>query len=407
LDRIVTTEVTIPAGVKAGVRNYRIWGATALKVAPVFVAPLANCGTLICLTTGSASTPNARVVRLNANDGLKDVLDLGAGFECRGLAAEPDGHFAALLWKDSNDTIFVKRYDAAGTEASSTELKNSDNNPTAFDIGESRLEFGAGKYGAYYHVHSDSGHEGDTLKWVAAASGAETTGWAWGCSHSMSNLLSFNAATSAFMPACVTDCYPGTTGSDFASQSLGGIYVNHTKKVMDVAAGCNGSVAAELGGAAPAPSGWKMVFNAHQSAVTLGQDSYSKSTMNQDIGFVSIAANLSADKVLWLTNSSAINEADSSLARWEPEGDNAEQYVVGWSEPATTSVYKLARLDGAGAVLEGPLDVSAKAHWGQRDDPFRQHFNKDIVWAWFDTSGSTALRFARLRAGVAFSCAAF
>jgi hypothetical protein len=403
-DRISTTNVTIPAGVKAGVRNYRIWGAVNFKVAPVYTAPQANCGTLVCFTTGTASAPNARVVRLDANDQIKDALDLGAGLECRGVAAEPDGHFAALLWNGANDTINVTRYDASGAKGTSTALTNSDNKPTDFGIGESRLEFGGGKYGAYYHVHSDSGHEGDTLKYVAAATGAETTTWSWGCSHSMSNLLTFNPASSSFMPACVTDCYPGTTGSDFATASIGGVYLNNRTKVLDVDAGCNGSVAGELGGAAVAPMGWKITFNAHQAPATNGDMSYMKSSMNQDIAFASIGANLMPSPVVWLTTTSGVNEADSGIVRWEPAGDAAEQYVVGWMEGG---VYKLGRVDAAGKFLEMPADVTAKAKWGERDDPFRQHVNKDVVWAWFDAAGSTTLKFARLKSGATGTCAAF
>ncbi len=409
LDRITTSDVITPAGVKAGVRNYRIWGAVMLRVAPVYTAPLANCGTLVCYTTGTAAAPNARVARLDGSDRLLGSLDLGAGVECRGIAAEPDGHFAALLWADTTDQIYVKRFDLAGTMSFSTELTNVDNHPTDFGIGESRLEFGAGKYGAYYHVHSDSGHEGDTLKFVAAATGAQTTQWSWGCSHSMSDLLSFSPAANTFLPVCVTDCYPGTGSGDFAAVSKGGIYTDNRNKVIDVAAGCNGSVAGELGGAAVASAGWKIVFNAHQSAVTLGQSSYSTSSMNQDIGFSSIATNhTAAGAVVWLTTTPSVNEADSAMARWQPEGDAAEQYVVGWMEPTPTPVaYKLSRVNAAGAVLEAPVNVVAKARWGQRDDPFRVHTNRDVVWAWFDAAGATTLHFARLHSGGTATCASF
>ena len=149
--------MTVPAGVKAGVRNYRIWASTMLKVAPLYTAPLANCGTLLCYTSGSASAPNARAVRLDAGDQLAAAIDLGAGLECRGIAAEPDGHFAALLWDNAADKIYVRRFDVAGAQSWSTELTNSDNHPTDFGIGESRLEFGGDRYGAYYHVHSGFG----------------------------------------------------------------------------------------------------------------------------------------------------------------------------------------------------------------------------------------------------------
>jgi hypothetical protein len=424
LDRIGTANITTPAGVKPGGNNWRIWGSSSLGISPVYTAPLANCGTLVCYTTGTADTrtapgtSNARVAVLDANDAFVRTIDLGA-FQCRGIAAEPDGHFAALLWapgtaSDCNDItangrIYVKRFDLMGTAGFVTELTNPGtdaNCPTDWGIGESRMEFGGGKYGAYYHVHSKSGHEGDTLKYVDLM-GAATTTWPWGCSHSMSNVLRWNGADMKFMPACVTDCYPGTSGTDFATSSKGGVYINDRNKVMDVAGGCNGSVAGELGGAALAPSGWKIVFNAHQAPTVLGQMSYDKATMNQDIGFASIAAGLTSSPVVWLTTTAGVNEADSSIERWKPAGDATEQYVVGWSVPGTAYVYNLARVSATGSFLEGPVAVTAKAKWGRRDDPFRAHYNGDVVWAWFDAAGSTTLHLSRIKSGGTYACAPF
>jgi hypothetical protein len=255
-------------------------------------------------------------------------------------------------------------------------------------------------------VHSQSGHEGDTLKYVDLT-GKQSTTWTWGCSHSMSNLLRYNGDDKKFMPACVTDCYPGTTSSDFPTGSIGGVYINNRNKVLDVDAGCNGSVAGELGGGAVAPSGWKIVFNAHQAPATLGQSSYSTSTMNQDIGFAGIAAGLTSGGVVWLTTTASINEADSGIERWTPSDDATEQYVAGWAETSSPYVYKLGRVDAAGKFLEGPLDITAKAKWGRRDDPFRAHGNGDIVWAWFDAASSTTMHFARLRSGGTATCAGF
>jgi hypothetical protein len=257
---------------------------------------------------------------LDASDSLVATFDVGTGYECRGLAAEPTGHFAVLLW-DKTDRIYVQRFDAAGTPTwgGMTELTNGDNKPDDFKIGESRMEYGDGKYGAYYHVHSDSGHEGDTLKYVDAASGAESTDWSWGCSHSMSELLRHHPSD-GFLSSCVTDCFPGTNG-DFSTNSIGGIYLDHnTTKVLDVDAGCNGDVAGELGSAAVAPSGWKMVFNAHQQPAGKGQGSYESGDKNQDIGFSSIASNLGAGSVVWLTNTPSIDEADSSIAYFPAMG---------------------------------------------------------------------------------------
>jgi len=405
-DRLTVTEVTVPEGVKEGANSWRVWGRGDLEVAPVYTAPRADCSNLVCYTTGSGDAITARVTLLGPDGALVESYELEAGRECRGLAAAPDGSFAALLWDDASDAIYVHRYDVDGSELGVTQLVNADNNPDDFGLGESRLEYGDGRYGAYYHVHSDSGHEGDTLKWVDAASGDESTEWGWGCSHSMSNLLRYNPGIATFLPVCVTDCYPGTSGSDFESDSIGGIYLDHDEgKVMDVDGGCNGSVAAELGSAAPAPNGYKLVFNAHQDAATPGQSSYDESTMNQDIGFASVTPSWSSDPVVWLTSTADVNEADASIERWLPSDDPTEQYLVGWLEPPAT--YWLARVDATGAWLEEPTDVSDQVAWGHRDDPFRADAGGDIVWAWFDDAGSTTLHFARIGTGMAAVCTPF
>lgn len=409
-ERIGVSTIATPAGVMAGDSNYRIWGSQSLRIAPVFTVPHADCGTLVGYTTGT-STPTARVARLDASDALITTYELGA-FELRGLAAEPDGHFAALLWDDPQDALRVTRFDAMGMNPRVTMLSDTTAVPDDFNIGETRLEYGDGKYGAYFHVHGISGsfdgHEGDALKWVDAATGAMTTGWSWGCSHSMSELLRFQPAGNKFLAACVTDCFPGTSGTNFAANSIGGIYLDHNKsKVLDVDAGCNGNVAGELGSMTPTATGWKLVFNAHQNAAALGQGSYSTSTMNQDIGFASIAANGTfTGTVAWLTTSAG-NEGNASIARWEPEGETAEQYVVGWTEMAAQRVYKLARVSPTGEQLEAPIDVSAMVKWGERDDPFREHLNKDIVWSWFEMAGATSFKLARIRSSHTAQCAAF
>jgi len=398
LERLDVSEIEIPEGVKAGVSNWRIWGLGDLGVAPVFTTPrLGGCGSFVGFTTGNG-TITARVAVLDGNDTLQTTLDLATGMELRGLAAESGSVFGALLWDPVAQQIFVRRFDIDSGETWSTELTNPDNTPTDFGIGDSRLEYGAGQYGAYYHVHSDTGHEGDTLKWVEASSGAESTQWGWGCSHSMSNLLRYNhniGEGGAFMPACVTDCFPGTSG-DFAANAIGGIYLNHSQThVLDVDAGCNGDVAGELGGAGLGPGGWALTFNAHQAPATPGQGSYDPGTMNQDIGFVMVNGALEAGAVVWLTDTAG-NEDDATVARWQPSDDASEQYVVGWHGDNT---HWLARVDPSGAFLEGPVDVGSVAAWGRRDDPMRAQFNGDISWAWFDTPGSTTLHVARLRSG--------
>ena len=70
-------------------------------------------------------------------------------------------------------------------------------------------------------------------------------------------------------------------------------------------------------------------------------------------------------------------------------------------------MYKVARVSATGAFLEGPTDIAARARWGQRDDPFRVHTNRDVVWAWFDAAGAATLHVARLRSGGTATCAPF
>ncbi|MGE0399452.1 MAG: hypothetical protein AB7T06_22250 [Kofleriaceae bacterium] len=400
VDRISVATVTAPAGVMAGDSNYRIWGRQNLRVAPVFTVPLESCGTLVGYTTGTAQAPMARVAKLDVNDQLVATYDLGA-FVLRGLAAEPDGHFGALLWNSAatTKTIQLSRFDANGGNKRDSPITDTIWSPTDFGIGESRLEFGDGKYGAYFHVHGVSGnfngHEGDSLKWIDAATGTVTNGWSWGCSHSMSDLLRYEPTSKKFLAACVTDCFPGTQGTDFANASIGGVYLDHARKVLDVNGGCNGSVAGELGGMTPGPSGWKLVFNAHQNAATLGQQSYNASTMNQDIGFSSIAANGTPGAVKWLTTTPG-NEANAAIAAWS--GDGAEEYVIGWAEVSGSSrTYKLGRFGPTGGLVYAPADVTSLVKWGERDDPFRTTPSGDIVWAWFDMAGATSFNVARIR----------
>lgn len=406
-DRLKVATVTTPAGVIPGTNNYRVWGSASLVVGPVYTVPYADCGTLVGYTTGTISAPRARVARLDAQDQLVATHDLGP-YTLRGLAAEPTGHFAALLWNQvpNPKTLTVSRFDHKGAASYSTVLDDALAAPTDFGIGESRLEFGGGRYSAYFHVHGISGfangHEGDALHSVDAATGARTLGWNWGCSHSMSELLRYSAAAATTLPICVTDCYPGTTGSNFATDSIGGLYLNRNVKVADFDGGCNGNVAAELGSAAPGPAGWKLVFNGHRNAAQKGQSAYNKATMNQDIGWVSIAGDKTPGSIVWLTNTPE-SEANSSVAPWKPAGENAEQYVVGWSVGTT---FKLARVSATGTFLENPVTMTG-VKWGERADPFRDHLNGDIVWAWFDAAGATKLNVARLRSGGSATCATF
>src|SRR5262245_7897550 len=148
-ERLVVSTVAAPAGVIPGGSSWRIWGLGGLRVGRIYTVPYGDCGTLIGYTT---TGPTARVARLDPGDQLITTYDLGA-FELRGLAVEPDGHWAALLWDDGPDpaVLHVQRFDASGAPGWSTALVDPLAAPTNFGIGESRFEYGDGRYGAYYH----------------------------------------------------------------------------------------------------------------------------------------------------------------------------------------------------------------------------------------------------------------
>eukprot|EP00727_Mastigamoeba_balamuthi_P014111 m51a1_g9322 hypothetical protein (1998) ;mRNA; f:142560-155187 len=321
---------------------------------------------------------------------ITKTLDF-AGVEVRGLAGHSDGSFGVLLWSQTGKSIAVRKVSSSGAKLWETKLVNSDGAvPDDFGIGESRLTYGTaggkGRYGAYYHVHSTTGHEGDALKWVDEATGAATNEWDWGCSHSMSVLLGFSSADSLFAPVCVTDCYPGTGSGDFSAVSQGGIFSwnDESKRIYTLDGGCDGSVAGELGEMVAAPTtGFKMVFNGHRNKAGLGQNSYKEDSMNQDIGFVSIGSDGSlSGSVKWLTSTSE-NEADSGIARYG--GITQELYLAGWK---SGSKYMLAEVDGSGAFQTKPVDVTDLVQWGARDDPFKTAADGSIVWVYSPAQAS-------------------
>eukprot|EP00727_Mastigamoeba_balamuthi_P008486 m51a1_g426 putative vm3c_croat ame: full=zinc metalloproteinase-disintegrin-like catroriarin ame: full=snake venom metalloproteinase short=svmp (609) ;mRNA; f:28398-30508 len=419
VDQIATHDVVLPVSLKQGDSNWRVWGTSRLTTR-LFFTPLIDTGYAVGWTDG---TLDGHVSFLSQSFALDSTLDFagrhaqrstraegrggptdprgGWRRELRGLAAHSDRTCGVLLWNNEQNKMWVREVDSAGTTKWETEIQNSGNNPTDFGIGDSRMAYGDSKYGVYYHVHSDSGHEGDTLHWVAQSNGADTSGWGWGCSHSMSNLINFNANSRTWAPVCVSDCYPGTTSSDFATGSVGGVYTwaSSKYKIKDLCAGCNGDVAGELGSMAAAPAGgWKLVFNGHQGAAQLGQKSYDKSSMNQDIAFATMNKDGSINgTVVWLTTTAGVNEDDPSIARFL--GVSGERYLVGWRSGLS---YFLAEVDGSGSFLSGPTNVTGHAAWGKRDDPFRSAQDGSVAWVYSPT-GSTDLRVVTVKPSVTTS----
>jgi len=326
------------------------------------------------------------------------------GRQCRGIAALNDTSFGVLSWVYNSDftqsKMYVRKYTAmkaSGTPTLQweTELANGASNfPSSFSIGDSRMELDSnGDFYVYYHVHSDDGHEGDTYFSVNSVSGEWRRIWSWGCSHSMSNLLSHNPIINKTLAVCVTDCYPGTSGT-FENNSIGGLYTEDRYLLYTMAGGCNGCVGGEVGMIAPIyEGGWAVIFNAHSNEIGKGQAACS-SQYTQDIGVAIVGTDKRlANPVVWLTQSPE-SENDPALARYgafcgngtcEKAGQKEQMFMVGWKQ---TQGSRIAFMDTTGLLRAGPFDVShvqvdgknRAISWGSRDDTWRTLEDGSIAW---------------------------
>ena len=111
----------------------------------------------------------------------------------------------------------------------------------------------AGQYAAYFALHrrwpDGIGHQGDTLRLLDADGNAVGSGWGWGCSHSMDQLLGVSGAMLA--PICISDCYPEK-----------GVFFNHDQTMLidDPTANCAGGYTTVLGGIAGVQDGVWVLF---------------------------------------------------------------------------------------------------------------------------------------------------
>jgi len=392
LNHLSVFNITLPAKLSPSYSNWRVKGYGTLTTR-LFNAPLPN-GDLLVGWTDESSVGHVSYLKKNGRSGytLQKTLNINDRI-VRGIAALPDGSFGVLAWVSSSTAEDTKMYVQKWTSMSNggspskvfeTELKNLDgdsldNRPTDFHIGDSRMEVDSlGNFYVYYHVHSLSGHEGDTYFKVDSASGKETRKWRWGCSHSMSNLLSFHPELNDILSLCVTDCFPGTSG-DFDTNSIGGLYTEDANLLQTMAGNCGGCVGGEIGMVAPVSNGgWVVIFNSHRNDVGKGTSACS-SSYNQDVGivFVSKQKTLSGT-VKWLTSTSE-NEIDPGLARY---GDS---FLVGWKKGTTKY---LGLMNDQGVITSGPYEAteitvngeSTSVSWGSRDDTWRTLNDGSVAW---------------------------
>ena len=181
---------------------------------------------------------------------------------------------------------------------------------------------------------------------------------------------------------------------------MGGLYVDNSKLLQRMNAGCNGNVAGEVGSITPCHNdSWVVIFNAHQQPVKTGQSSYNKTTYNQDIVLAFIDSNKRlAQNTTWLTTTPE-NEEDPVMARYgdfcdaatgQPcrnvsKGEPSFYLVAGWKQ-GTTSF--LAYLGSDGTIQKGPYNVTnltiegvpQRVSWGSRDDTWRTMEDGSITW---------------------------
>ena len=365
-DQISIHTVTLPQPLAASSSSWCTWGSCSISPR-LYHAPLSDGRTLVGWTDSGG---DGHVSVLESGGSLGSTFHFAAR-SLRGLVAHSDGSFAVLLWDAGAKIMWLSRRNSNGTEVWTT---NIDGSQTHFDasIGDSRLAYGNGLYGAYFAVYGDSGpfatHNGDQLTYVNDSGAVQSGGWEWGCSHSMAGLISYHPVLAKFSPVCSSDCYYSK-----------GILVNNSQVVFPCDGNCAGKVSAQLGQTAFTSSAWLVIFNA------LDQTGYT----GKGIGLATLTGTFSSTFV-WLTNTSGDYERDPVMARIGTSLSSNE-YLVG-RKTTNNNTYWMGRIDAGGNFLQGPEEISsAGISWGNRDDSMQTRATGDVSWVQGDPS-STSLR---------------
>lgn len=200
---------------------------------------------------------------------------------------------------------------------------------------EGRLLWDGSKYDAYFGCTENWGaigvHEQD-YQWSFDGAGSVVSApqsmYDWICGHSVDLRLAYNGT--ALTTACLSDC-----NYDINSVANPGIYVGG-KRVLTVAGNCAGQVDALLGGLVADPTGFWISFAAPNGGA-------------YDVGMMFVPSGGGAGPVAWLTNTPGVQETAPHLARY---GANL---LAAWQVGGAT---KMAVVSTAGAVLDGPIDVT-------------------------------------------------
>jgi hypothetical protein len=183
----------------------------------------------------------------------------------------------------------------------------------------------------------------------------------------MAQLVGYHPGDEEFSAFCSSDCYPDPPG----------LKLNYNTTIQAADSDCHGLVSLQLGQMAAAGTGWKVLFNAQDTAAS---EAYG-------IGFAT-AGGSATTSVVWLTNTDGSTERDPVMARLGTQPP--EVYLVGWRS-SNDGAFHIGRINAAGAFVEGPQQMTSTGPgWNKRDDSFTAAPENSVVWL-EGSAGSTTL----------------
>jgi len=318
----------------------------------------------------------------------------------RGFVAHSDGSFAALLWKPPS--LSIAQYKNTGAKEWESILEYF--RAVDFELGDGRLKYyfdvtlGRSYYTAYYKVHGvatepnctfGAGHESESVKYIED-DGTVRNIECWGCSHSMSMLLSYNPTLQMPLKVCLTDCYPGTGSSG----SIGQIFVKEAEMTIKrVQGNCGGLAGGDLGGIVPFEDSWILTFTT--ANIGVGPGDWTPSS-KADVGVVKISYNATGEyyyksDIKWVTSTTSVSETHSKIATL---GDN---FIIGWRANGKTTI------ETGFAIINSDLDVLEKrivngtgdvfVAWGERNEWVTAEYDQFIFASTWDSSASEEDRY--------------
>lgn len=370
-ERITTTTLTLPATLEPSASSFHLWNQHTLGPR-LYHEPLPDGRTMVGWTDAAM---NGHVSIVGTT--VQTTFDFPAE-PVRGLVAHANGTFAVLLWNRGgagyqDDFTRLSKRNANGTQAWTVTVTTTEYtpNPAQFNIGDSRLAYANGVYGAYLSVHSSSGHEGDRYQRISDTGAILSGGWGWGLSHSMAGVIAAHPENSTLHTVGSSDCYPSKA-----------LLFDKNTTLFAADADCAGKVSVQLGQMAAARGAlWLVAMNA------IDRPGYPA----RGVGIVRIRPG-GAPNLTWLTSTLGADERDPVIARIGTSvGSN--RFLVGWRLLSDGS-YRVATVDSNAVVRSGPEIVSPAVKWGARDDSYRARPDGSISWV-EGSSGSTTLRLHR------------